>query len=61
MPELTQSDYEALEVAAQNARQRFLTKLSASPTAFAAYQAWREAENRLFEAKRARRSSEVHD
>ena len=61
MPELSQQDLEALEVAAQDARLDFMTKLTSSPTAFAAFQAWQDAEGRLFEARRGRREAEAHE
>ena len=61
MAELSQQDLEALEVAAQDAKHDFITALTASPKAFAAFQLWQHAEVRLFEARRGRRESEAHE
>ena len=61
MPELTQSDYEAAEVRVHQLRERFLDIVCSHPEAFEAWSAWRQAEHALFDARRARRESEVHE
>ena len=59
--EVTQTDYESAEVDAQEARQRFLLELERGPKVISdAYIAWQQAERQAFEARRARRESEVH-
>ncbi|HEX9622254.1 MAG TPA: hypothetical protein VF989_19040 [Polyangiaceae bacterium] len=59
-PELSQSDYEALELDAIEARQSFLEALAGSPVVAKAYMEWQSAERHAFEGRRARRESEVH-
>jgi hypothetical protein len=58
--EISQVEYERLEVRAQAARQRFLAELAAAPRAQAAWRVLQRAEHEAFEARRARREAEVH-
>lgn len=60
MPELTQSQYEALQVARHEAHQRFLATLADNPACREAYRQWMLADRALVEGGRARRASEVH-
>lgn len=60
--ECTQTDYEAAEVDAQEARQRFLRELARGPKVISdAYIAWQQSERQAFEARRARREDEVFE
>jgi len=57
--ELSQADYEALELEAIEARQSFLEALAGAPRVARAYAQWQGAERAAFEGRRARRESEV--
>lgn len=58
-PEASQADLEAAEVALIEAEQAYRRAIVEHPAVFRAYQAMRDAEQRAFEARRARRASEV--
>ena len=59
MAELTQPELEALELAAEQARQHFLDELSGSPKTFAAWVSYQALEKEVFEARRGRREAEA--
>ena len=59
MGELSQTELEQLELAAEQARQHFLDELSGSPKAFAAWVSYQAREKEVFEARRGRRDAEV--
>lgn len=60
MPELTQQQFETLQVEAHDAKQRFLQTLARAPEAQVAYEQWMRAERQAWEGGRALRASEVH-
>jgi heme oxygenase len=60
-PELSQADYEALQLARAEAWREFLDALAGAPLAREAYRRWQLAERAVFEAQRARRESEVRE
>jgi hypothetical protein len=58
---ITREQYEAREVQAQEARERFLGLLTSAPDVAAAFEQWQQAERVAFEARRDRREGEVRD
>ena len=62
LTEVSQADLEAAEVDALDARDRFLRELARGPRSISdAYAAWMQSERLAFEARRARRESEVFE
>jgi hypothetical protein len=57
--ELTQAEWEQLELEAARARDAFLRSLAHSPELTALWSAWKFAERNAFEGRRARREAEA--
>jgi hypothetical protein len=60
-PEVSQADYERLEVEALAARQHFLNVLAGTPVVRDAYGQWQAAERQAFEGRRGRREAEAKE